>query len=94
MADYDGNGSLDLYTVKNDQGQVDIRILDGSSQFGAPLAEWHAPMPVEQANINYAVGDHDRDGRADLYVVGQEVTVLSAVTNYQQPVAVWKKQQD
>lgn len=94
LADYDGNGSLDLYTVKNDQGQVDIRILDGSSQFGAPLAEWHAPMPVEQANINYAVGDHDRDGRADLYVVGQEVTVLSAVTNYQQPVAVWKKQQD
>ncbi len=94
LADYDGNGSLDLYSMKFDQSQVDIRILDGSSKFSAPLAEWHAPLQELGHGSSYIVGDHDRDGRADVYIVGQDVTVLGAATNYQQSLGTWKREQN
>lgn len=93
LADYDGNGSLDLYSIRSEPEQVDITILDGSSQFGTSLAEWHAPLSVADKKLSYVLGDHNRDGRADVYALGQDVTVLGADFNYQKPIKVWKREQ-
>lgn len=91
LADYDGNGSLDLYAVSQLDNTVDIKILDGSDSFAKPLANWQTPG-LKEVESQYTVGDHNRDGKADIYAVGQEVTVLDAESNYQLSLKSWKKE--
>ncbi len=88
LADYDGDGSLDLFALSKVSTNATIDIYDGSKQFSQPLARWHAPVASDVTD--FIVGDHDRDGRIDIYQIGSTVTVLSAITNYSQVLSSWK----
>jgi surface antigen len=89
LADYDGNGSLDLFAIEQNTVTANITILDGSNKFAHALAQWQAPADGAE-KVMYEVGDHDRDGKADIYAVSNRVVVLNATTNYQQISQSWK----
>lgn len=92
LADYDGNGSLDLFIINKNEQTTSISILDGTRQFGQLVAQWIAPHASSE-NVQYRVGDHDRDGRVDLYEIGSEIQVYSGSDNYQQAAHSWKQDQ-
>lgn len=89
LADYNGDGSLDLYNVKREADSLQVRILDGAAHFAQQLADWKAPTKASE-RASYVVGDHDGDGRPDIYELGQEVSVFSAKDNYASVIKAWK----
>jgi surface antigen len=89
LADYDGNGSLDLFEIHQDTTQTKITIMDGSDKFSKALAEWQAPNTSSQ-HQTFMVGDHDRDGKADVYALSDQVIVYGASSNYREPIRSWK----
>lgn len=67
LGDYERNGRLDLWLLDRSGPIVDIEIVLRSSEFET-TADVATAVPVEPDDI-YLLGDHDGDGRVDLFVV-------------------------
>ncbi|MBK9123320.1 MAG: VCBS repeat domain-containing M23 family metallopeptidase [Chloroflexi bacterium] len=72
VADYDRDGSPDLYAIVPDYIADTVRVrvvngLDPMSIIGDRTAIIEAPS--DYADVSFALADYDRDGRADLWVI-------------------------
>jgi hypothetical protein len=95
VGDYNGDGHGDVYAIdtKDDHGkETTVRVYDASTGMSTTLM--HAPLPslpgTSLSTWQFAVGDYDGDGHADLFAVnthdsgGQDtaVHVFNAVTGF------------
>jgi hypothetical protein len=97
VADYNGDGRLDLYAIKKANGgagQTEIHVLDGASNFQRFLLHGATALhPTGSDNAwNFTVGDFNGDGRADLFAIyrlahgddlNTDVHVLNGADNFQ-----------
>ncbi len=77
VADTNADGHLDVVGVSHfgSQGRTTVHVLDGAARFTRFLSHAGTPMPhTAVADWVFATGDHDRDGRADLYAVKRRGT--------------------
>ena len=91
-ADVDADGHLDLVAVElaGRSGRTEVHVLDGADGFRTRLVHAVTPLHATTARAwSFATGDHDRDGRADLYALARrgasgrtEVHVLDGRTEY------------
>ncbi len=72
FGDYEQNGRLDLWLIGNNGGQVDIEVILRSSGFTESVAI--DTTIAAFANDGYLLGDYDRDGIVDLFVVRRAAT--------------------
>ena len=91
LGDYNGDGIDDLFCIKKKvSGRTEVHVMDGSKNFSSFLLQKRLPIEETDENVDFQVGDYNKDGRADLYcikkrVVGKtEVHVLNAATEYSQ----------
>jgi hypothetical protein len=80
VADYDGDGKLDMYKITNPTPtkKRTVTILSGAQNFSQTLGEWESNEPNLSDDSYYALGDYDRDGKADLYQISQNPTAKAA----------------
>jgi hypothetical protein len=93
-ADYDNDGTPDLYCLKRTNtgtGDLEVHILRGSANFQSFLLQKPTPIPQAKAVLfQYAVGDFNRDGMPDVCCLEHtntasgklEVQVLNGGANY------------
>ena len=91
LGDYNGDGIDDLFCIKKKvSGRTEVHVMDGSKNFSSFLLQKRLPIEETDENVDFQVGDYNKDGRADLYciknrVVGKTVVhVLNAATEYSQ----------
>lgn len=91
LGDYNHNGSLDLYYIKTCCPEyVEVHILDGSNNFKSFFLQTQTPIKVEEADMDFALGDYNHDGYLDLFYIKKnntgtkstEVHILSGQSNY------------
>ncbi|MBI1899986.1 MAG: CRTAC1 family protein [Planctomycetia bacterium] len=71
LIDLNGDGSLDLVTV-NDFSGMDVYSNDGRGKFTDVTDSW---LDERHAfGMSHTIGDYDRDGRLDLYMIGMSST--------------------
>ena len=98
LADYNGDGTLDLYAINRAgaSGRVEVHVMNGATTFQSFLLNAATPLAQVPATNAYEfeLGDYDRDGKVDLYYIplrggsGRvEVHVLSAASTFQTFVA-------
>jgi len=94
MADWNGDGRLDLVVVQRSgtaSGRTELRVVDGASGFQRYLLETGTLLGATDERHEFAMADWNRDGRLDLTVVQKagtaskktEVRVLDGVTGFQ-----------
>lgn len=96
LGDYNRDGLQDLYCVKKGNtngGNTEVHVLSGAGNFQTWLLHTLIPMSALGSDDawNVLVGDHNRDGYPDLYLVQKqtglsgttEVHTLSGSSNYQ-----------
>jgi hypothetical protein len=73
LGDYDHDGTLDLYAVKRkgSSGRTELHVLNGRNRFQSFLLHAATPLPATGGanDWRFAVGDYNRDGALDLYIV-------------------------
>jgi len=70
LGDYNHNGSLDLYYIKTCCPEyVEVHILDGSNNFKSFILQTQTPIKVEEADMDFALGDYNHDGNLDLFYI-------------------------
>ena len=93
LADYNGDGHLDLYAVKRmgGSGNTEIHILSGASKFKSFLLQTSTAFGGTGSDLGwkFEVGDYNRDGKPDLYAIKRnggsgntEVHVLNAASRF------------
>jgi hypothetical protein len=94
VADYDGDGISDLFVIKKSgtgTGSTEVHVLSGASDYQSWLLHTGTPLHETDNSVEFALGDYDRDGMPDLFVIKKsgtgtgstEVHVLSAAGDYQ-----------
>ncbi|MFI6317716.1 FG-GAP-like repeat-containing protein [Nonomuraea sp. NPDC050556] len=95
VGDFNRDGARDVYTFKlrnTGTGRLELHILNGAANYSNYVLNAGLPVTLaDAANFGFAVGDHNRDGVPDLYLVKErnadsgrvEVHVLNGATNYQ-----------
>ena len=92
LGDYNHNGSLDLYYIKTCCPEyIEVHILDGSNNFKSFILQTKTPIKVEEAGIDFSLGDYNHDGNLDLFYIKKnntstkstEVHILRGHSNYQ-----------
>jgi len=76
IADFNGDGKLDIVTANEESGDVSVLLGDGRGGFSPALG---SPFPAGPSPNDIAVGDFNRDGRLDLAFANhgtQHLTVL------------------
>ncbi len=76
IADFNGDGKLDIVTANEQSGDASVLLGDGKGGFSAAPG---SPFPAGHSPNDIAVGDFNRDGRLDLAFANHEtqhVTVL------------------
>jgi GH25 family lysozyme M1 (1,4-beta-N-acetylmuramidase) len=95
VGDYNRDGVKDIYVIKKQggSGKTEVHVLDGASGF--QRFSLHIATPLEDSGTDgtyqFALGDYDRDGVADLYVIKRdntgsdstEVHILSGADGFQ-----------
>ena len=90
VADYNGDGILDLYWIKKHAGnRTEVHVMDGSNNFQTFLLQ--IVLPIESTNLdsNFYVGDYNGDNVPDLCWLKKqaggktEVHILSGSEKYQ-----------
>lgn len=89
--DFDHDGTVDLFAInKDDGGSTAVHVLSGASSFQRFLLQTRTAMGVTTNPVfELEVGDHDGDGRADVYLLHRSDTgrtavhVLPAANNFQ-----------
>ena len=66
LGDFNGDGKIDVATVGNTTGAVNVLIGNGDGTFGAPVA--YATLPGVPIIAAIATGDFNGDGKTDLAV--------------------------
>jgi len=94
VADYNGDGKLDLYVIKKvgSAGRTEAHIVNGANLFQTYLVNVSTAL-VQTGTDNrwdFKVGDYDRDGIPDIYAIDKsgasgktEVHVLAGQGNFQ-----------
>jgi hypothetical protein len=76
IADFNGDGKLDIVTANEQSGDASVLLGDGKGGFspapGSPFPAGHAPNDI-------AVGDFNRDGRLDLAFANHETQHLTVL---------------
>jgi peptidyl-Asp metalloendopeptidase len=96
--DFNGDGLADLYAIARQasSGRTEVIVFDGARQFNAAL--WHVAtvLPVTGMGLEweFLLGDYNRDGTADLYLVYRigasnrtELHVLNGADGFQSYLA-------
>lgn len=94
-ADWDGDRRADLLAVARSgtsSGSTEVHVLSGGSNFSRWALHAATPLPQTGAPWDFAAGDWDGDGRADLFAVARaqtgtrstEVQLLPGAGNLQQ----------
>jgi hypothetical protein len=70
-ADVDQDGHLDVVAVNRNGsgGRTTVHVLDGAARFARFLLHAGTVLPTTDASWSFVTGDHDRDGRPDLYAI-------------------------
>ncbi len=97
IADYDGDGSLDMYKISAPEPDAKriITVLSGAKNFTEQVGHWETEVPTT-GDIYFTLGDDDRDGQIDLYQQSQteqelqpKTEVFTAASGYKQPFRSW-----
>lgn len=92
LGDYNRDGNLDLYAIdKNNtgSGKTEVHVLNGSGNFQSWLLHASTAMEETDSNVQFLVGDYNRDGYPDLYAIKKqgasstEVHVMNGSNNFQ-----------
>jgi ribosomal protein L24E len=95
VGDFDGSGTPDVFCIKRTNtgtGKLEVHVLSGAANYQSFLLQTGTPITqADAANFEFAVGDFDRDGRADLYCLKRtntgtnklEVHILGGASSYQ-----------
>lgn len=101
IADYDGDGSLDLFNIQKNttNTKIQVTILSASNNFKHSLTSLDIP-DVEDSVLPamFELDDHNRDGKPDIYKIQfsdqnrtlQHVSVYDASSDYKNLVWSWK----
>lgn len=91
VGDYNGDGVNDLFCIKKKvAGRTEVHVMDGSKNFSSFLLQVRLPIEETDENVDFQLGDYNKDGKVDLYsikkkVAGKtEIHVLNAATGYSQ----------
>ncbi|WP_294345964.1 VCBS repeat-containing protein [uncultured Clostridium sp.] len=89
VGDYNGDGVNDLFCIKKKAaGRTEVHVMDGSKYFSSFLLQVRLPIEETDENVDFQLGDYNKDGRADLYCIKKkvsgktEVHILNAATGY------------
>lgn len=78
VADYNGDGSLDLYQIWHNNTAnmlVQVSVLDGKSGFTNQLTKYELPSENHDAlDAYYMIGDHNDDGKIDIFQISHNKT--------------------
>lgn len=91
VGDYNGDGVNDLFCIKKKvSGRTEVHVMDGSNNFSSFLLQTRLPIEETDETVDFQLGDYNKDGKVDLYVIKKnvvgktEVHVLNAATGYSQ----------
>ncbi|MEH2075073.1 MAG: FG-GAP-like repeat-containing protein, partial [Nostoc sp.] len=76
VADFDGDGKLDLVVANSDDNNISLLLNDGSGGFGTPTN-----FAVGTSPRSVAVADFDGDGKLDLVVANSDDNNISLLLN-------------
>ena len=92
LGDYNHNGVLDLYYITTCCPEfIEVHILEGSNNFKCFLLQTKTKLRVEEADLDFCLGDYNHDGYLDLFYIKKnktgtnstEVHILSGKSNFQ-----------
>jgi len=90
-ADVDQDGQLDVVGVNRSgsAGRTTVHVLDGAAGYASYLLHAGTVLPHTDTSWTFVTGDHDRDGRPDLYAIDRvgasgnaEVHVLDGASRF------------
>ena len=91
VGDYNGDGVNDLFCIKKKvAGRTEVHVMDGSKNFSSFLLQARLPIEETDENVDFQLGDYNKDGKSDLYCIKKrvagktEIHVLNAATGYSQ----------
>lgn len=91
MGDYDRDGKPDIYVIhtgNSGTNKADVDILSGASKYASFILHTTTTLGAHaDPNVEFVLGDYDRDGIPDLYVLTKgamttDVHILSGATKY------------
>jgi hypothetical protein len=78
VGDYNRDGRPDVYAITRNgaSGHTEVHVLDGATNFASFLAHFAMPLPATgtDGSWNFLLGDYNRDGILDLYIVFKNAT--------------------
>ncbi|GGQ48317.1 hypothetical protein GCM10010166_15630 [Couchioplanes caeruleus subsp. azureus] len=97
MADWNGDGRLDLVAVQRSgtaSGRIELRVIDGAAGFQRYLLETTTALAATDERPAFSMADWNADGRLDLVVIQKsgtasrktEIRVLDGAASFQRPL--------
>lgn len=105
LADYDADGTLDLYAIKYAQstsGFVEISVISGQGDFSQVIGSWRTADHVQVENeVTYLTADYNGDGKFDVYKIQsqytdqkQTVTIFDGAKDYIESLGTWTSEEE